>query len=371
MATTNIRAAKFLGGLLLASSALATWPTHAQIASSRVAASPGIEEIIVTARKREESLQQVPVAVTAITSDQLREQSIKEAFDLPFHAPGLMLRSGSGTRQVVDFFIRGQGPTAGSAPAVVVYFADAPVQPFQPNGSLGDNGQFFDLADIQVLKGPQGTLFGRSTTGGAVLYSPARPTNDFEASIDASAGNLGYQEFNGFVNVPLFGDKLAMRISANSVRRNGFTTSIVTGQQLDDRHRDSFRVGLSFKPTEWLSNYLMFQDTRVSEAGPPIHRSRKRPGSVDFPIAVTLKAFASGCTSNQSAEIRGLVTSCKRFCLAARPYSGQARSKAFALIASSSLGKAGLNLRSSRIRRPSSSALNAKARSALVPAGGG
>jgi len=258
---SSLNGALRIGVGAVAFSTLAVLPADAQDSAGKSVGS--LEEVVVTARKREESLQGVPVAVTAFSEEQLREQNIQQSYDLQFHTPGLMMRAGSATRSNVDFFIRGQGATFGSAPAVVTYFAEAP----STGGGLGGNGQFFDLESVQVLKGPQGTLFGRSTTGGAVLISPARPKDDFQASIQASAGNLNYSELNGFINVPLIDEVLAMRISANSVRRDGFTKSITTGQYLDDQHRDNFRLGVSFRPTEWLDNYLMFQDNRANESG--------------------------------------------------------------------------------------------------------
>jgi iron complex outermembrane receptor protein len=228
----------------------------------------GLEEIIVTARKREESLQTVPISITALTAEQLRADTIKQASDLQYHTPGLEMRSGGGARDSLDYFIRGQGTTFGGGPAVVTYFADAPTKPqVQLASTLGDNQQFFDLASVQVLKGPQGTLFGRSTTGGAVLFEPARPTNEFSGTVQVSAGNLRYHEYQGFVNVPLINDVLKIRIAGDSVRRAGFTRSLSTGQEEDDRNRDSLRIGLSFTPTRWLDNYTLFQDNRAHEAG--------------------------------------------------------------------------------------------------------
>jgi len=122
-----------------------------------------LEEIVVTARKREESLQEVPVSVSALSSDDLRVKGVTKPDDLKFHTPGLEIRNQSIQRNSVSYFIRGQGQTFGSSPSVVTYFADAPLG----NGariSIGNNAQLFDLASVQVLKGPQGTLFGRSST---------------------------------------------------------------------------------------------------------------------------------------------------------------------------------------------------------------
>ena len=157
-------------------------------------------DIVVTARKRSESLQKVPVAVTAFTAEMLRQKTIQRVYDLATNTPGLTIRAASGDRTRPDFFIRGQGSTYGTQPGVVVYFADAPAfTPLYP----GTNIQFYDLGSAQVLKGPQGTLFGRSTIGGAVLLAPQRPKNDFGGFIDLSAGDYAYKEASGALNIPI------------------------------------------------------------------------------------------------------------------------------------------------------------------------
>jgi iron complex outermembrane recepter protein len=224
----------------------------------------GLEEVVVTARKREENLQEVPIAITAISAEELQQKSILAPEDLKFHSPGLEIRTSGLQRANVQYFIRGQGQTFGSTPSVVTYFSEAPLGNAQ-FVSVGNNGQLFDLASVQVLKGPQGTLFGRSTTGGAVLFTPQHPTDEFEGSVKVAAGNLGMQEYTGVLNVPLVDGVLNARLAANVVRRDGFTKSLSTGQELDDRHRDSYRLGFELTPTEWLTSYLLLQDNRVNE----------------------------------------------------------------------------------------------------------
>ncbi|MBU3995917.1 MAG: TonB-dependent receptor [Actinobacteria bacterium] len=220
-------------------------------------------EIVVTARKREESLQSVPAAVTAITADGLREKNIATFYDLAENAPGLSIRAGSAQRSISEFFIRGQGTTYGSGPGVVTYFADAPAY----NATILGNGiQFYDLASVQVLKGPQGTLFGRSTTGGAVLLAPQRPTDKLEGFLEAKIGNLGMKEFTGALNLPLVKDVLSLRLAGNVLRRNGFTVSTTTGEQLDDRHRESYRLGVLFTPAEEFESYTLFYGENVDES---------------------------------------------------------------------------------------------------------
>ncbi|MFA5496017.1 MAG: TonB-dependent receptor plug domain-containing protein, partial [Porticoccaceae bacterium] len=151
--------------------AIATITTAPLEAQTSTASSSLLEEIVVTARKREESLQEVPISVTAIGSEELRLRGITKPDDLKFHTPGLEMRNSSIQRNSVTYFIRGQGQTFGSSAGVVTYFADAPLGNGQ-RVSIGNNTQMYDLASVQVLKGPQGTLFGRSSTGGAVLFAP-------------------------------------------------------------------------------------------------------------------------------------------------------------------------------------------------------
>ena len=221
-----------------------------------------IEEIIVTARKREESLQSVPISVTAIDTDSLREKSIENPYDLTLHVPGMTVRQGSATRTAVDYFIRGQGATFGSASGVVVYYGEVPLKGV---GLAGSNLQLFDLESVQVLKGPQGTLFGRSSTGGAVLFAPQKPTDEFGGYVDTKVGNLGTQEVSAALNLPLWEDKLSVRGAINIQRRDGFTESQSTGQDQDDRHRETYRLGINFKPVEWLENYTLLQHNNVDE----------------------------------------------------------------------------------------------------------
>jgi iron complex outermembrane receptor protein len=226
----------------------------------------GIGEIIVTARKREESLQKVPLAVTAITTEQLRERSIKTPYDLTSSAPGLNLRSGGGTRESPDYFLRGQGNTFQGNPAVVTYFNDVPLGSLRQNiAPAVANLQLYDLANVQVLKGPQGTLFGKSSTGGAVLFTPIHPKNEFGGYLDAQVGNYDMREFQGALNVPVIKDVLSLRLAGDIVRRRGFTQSQSTGQYQDQRHREGYRLGINFTPTSWLSSYTLLQQLHARE----------------------------------------------------------------------------------------------------------
>ena len=222
-----------------------------------------IEEIIVTARKREEGLQDVPIAITAMNTEALREKSIENPYDLTTHVPGLVVRQGGATRGNVDYFIRGQGATFGSSSGVVTYFNEVPLK---SQGYVGNNFQFYDMGSVQVLKGPQGTLFGRSSTGGAVVFSPVKPSHELGGYLDVKTGNLGMLETSGALNVPVLEDKLAVRAAFNVQRRDGFTKSQSTGQDLDERSRESLRIGINFTPADWFENYTLLQVNNVDES---------------------------------------------------------------------------------------------------------
>ena len=263
-------------GALVLGAGLAPLPLYAQSepdasATNVPGVTPGVEDapttstrrysddtIIVTARKREEALENVPVAVTAFGAEELREKSIRTAYDLVSNTPGLQIRGSSASRNSPEYFIRGQGSSFGTNPGVVVYFAESTL------GPVGSSS-FFDLESVQVLKGPQGTLFGRSTTGGAVLFTPRRPDDELGGYVEATVGNLAYREVSAAANLPLLDDAVSIRVAFKSEQRDGYTRSLSTDQLLDGRDRQSFRIGLLLKPTDWIESYTLFQEDRLDE----------------------------------------------------------------------------------------------------------
>jgi iron complex outermembrane recepter protein len=228
--------------------------TPAQATGSIFAPKGNIEEVVVTARRRPENLEKIPVAVTAISGAAIRTDRIKSALDLQNFVPSLSVAANLGSRDDNVFTIRGQSqPFGGADPGVQTYFAEVPF-----NG--GGPGSEFDMENIQVLNGPQGTLFGRNTTGGAVLFEPRRPDLDsFGGYIDGSLGNYAMKEIQGAINFPV-GQTLAIRVAGDFTERNGYTRDITTGQDLDNEDYGAFRVGVLWKPTAHFQNYAVFDD---------------------------------------------------------------------------------------------------------------
>ena len=223
-----------------------------------------LQEVTVTARKVEESLQAAPVAVTAFNDEQLRVRNIAQPQDLQAAVPSLVVTgtaSVAGGRDQATYTVRGL--TVGGA----VYFAGAPAYSTLGTGGGTDQGVFYDLSAAQIVAGPQGTLFGRTSVGGAVLIEPNRPKDQFDAYVDASGGNLDFKKFEGMVNVALLPGRLDFRLAGFAEKRKGYTTSLTTGQDLDDVNRQGFRVGLDFKPVDMIDSYSLLTYSHVNENG--------------------------------------------------------------------------------------------------------
>jgi len=220
-----------------------------------LAESARLEEVVVTARRAEETVQAVPISVTAISGDVLADRKIDSGAALQNTVPSLSVYSLS--RDEETFAVRGLSSAntsaQGQAPSVMVYFAQIPL----PSGDGGGPGRYFDLQNVQVLKGPQGTLFGRNSTGGAVLFEPQRPTNKLEGYGQIQVGNYSDREFEGAVNLPLISDVLTSRISFKSAKRDGFTKNVTNGKDLDDRDYLGGRLSLLFTPSDSFENLFV------------------------------------------------------------------------------------------------------------------
>ncbi len=236
-------------------------PAWAQVTAPE--ARPVLEEVTVTARRREESNQRVPVAITSVSGEALENAAIQRVEELRFVAPSLQISPTPFGNAVPGYTVRGQRQLEALAtqdPSVVMYFAEVPMM--RPHGT---NGAFFDIANVQVLKGPQGTLFGRNTTGGAVLVSPQRPTSSFEGDLGVGVGNYSARSTTGVLNVPIT-DTLAVRAAGIYRERDGYTRNIVNGQDLDEENTWSGRVGVLWKPSDALDVYTVVQKMHFNSA---------------------------------------------------------------------------------------------------------
>jgi iron complex outermembrane receptor protein len=193
-----------------------------------------LEEVIVTARKREESLQDTPVTVTALSGRALAEAGIAGMGDLNNIVPGIDVQSGNGSSGKVNVFIRGVGQrnTGVNLDSGVGVYLDGVYIARSDGGLLDIN----DTQSVQVLRGPQGTLFGKNTTGGALVYQTNRPGEEFEGSLLVRLGEYNRRDAQGMINIPLT-DNLFTRLSLSSIKRDGFSTNVSTGSDYGDEER--------------------------------------------------------------------------------------------------------------------------------------
>lgn len=243
---------------LAASSSLVPSLALAQAAEAETAAQAddGFQDIIVTARRREENLQDVPVAVTAFSSEAIAERGIADRTSLADNTPSLFTINGGYPREFAFFALRGQGPAFGSTPGVVNYFAEVP-NSINIDGRVGT---YYDLANVQVLAGPQGTLFGKNATGGNILFEPAKPQNGFGGYLRAEYGNYNNRRAEGALNLPIIEDKVLLRVAGSIGRRDGYTIDVGTkfnGKDYDDLAYESVRASLTLRPVDGVEIYTL------------------------------------------------------------------------------------------------------------------
>ncbi|HYG25656.1 MAG TPA: TonB-dependent receptor, partial [Caulobacteraceae bacterium] len=215
-----------------------------------------VEALIVTAQKREEDIQDVPIAISAFTQEDLDEQKIEGGFDLLKAIPNVTFSKNNFTSY--NFSIRGIGTKAVSAttdPGVAVAFN---------NSGLIVNRlfeqEYFDVERVEVLRGPQGTLYGRNATSGVINVISAKPDFDeFKGWIKGEVGNYEAKRLSAMINVPLAEDRLAIRFAGALTSREGYGYNEITNDDVDGRNLWSARVTLGFQPTEALRGELIWE----------------------------------------------------------------------------------------------------------------
>ncbi|MGE3690855.1 MAG: TonB-dependent receptor [Novosphingobium sp.] len=184
-------------------------------------------DIIVTAQRTEERLQDVPISITVFNQEKLDNNNILNAKDIATYTPGVYAQTRFGN-DTTTYTIRGFAQEQRTTATVGTYFAEV-IAPrgngISQGGDGASPGSLFDLQNVQVLKGPQGTLFGRNTTGGAVLLVPAKPKDRFEGYVEGTAGNLNRWRIQGVLNVPL-SDTLRVRLGVDKHKRDGYIQNI-------------------------------------------------------------------------------------------------------------------------------------------------
>lgn len=213
-----------------------------------------VQTLVVTAQRKEEAIQDVPVAVSAFSANTLKNEQITGGADLLRAIPNV--NSARGNFGGFNFQVRGIGTkTVGTTAdgGIGVHENDMPLIA----NSLGDS-DFLDVERVEVLRGPQGTLFGRNATGGVVNVITAKPVDRYEGSGTIDIGNYNSVKGTGYVNAP-FGDTIAARAAFSFLNRDGFATNTYLNQKDDNRNEYQGRLTVSWKPTERFSSSLMYE----------------------------------------------------------------------------------------------------------------
>ena len=239
----------------------------ANVAESPVTASrqqPILEEVVVTAQRREERLQDVPISASVFSSLEIERLQIDTVSTLQYVAPNLTITPYPGSQTRANIAMRGQlepdlFPTLD--PAVGLYLDDVYIARM-----AGANLDLIDMERVEVLRGPQGTLFGRNTIGGAINLIPMRPTADFEGAVVVGAGNYDRRDLTAVVNIPFAGDDYAARLVASHREHDGYGRNTLLGQDLNADDRDFVRAQLAVAPAERWDLNLSFDSTRIDTA---------------------------------------------------------------------------------------------------------
>jgi len=214
-----------------------------------------VQALIVTAQKREENIQDVPIAMSAFTQEDLTRSQVAGGPDLMTQVPNFTFTKTNFSGYSIQ--IRGIGTQAISATtdaAVAVAFNNTP---FIRNRFFEQ--EFYDLERVEVLRGPQGTLYGRNATAGVVNIISAKPKFTYEAKLSADVANYGSGRVEGMVNLPLVEDKVALRLAGAWTKRDGYDTNSITGNQIDGRDLWSTRLSLRLEPTDNIHANLIWE----------------------------------------------------------------------------------------------------------------
>ncbi len=264
-----------------------------------------IDEIIVFSRKREESLQRVPIAVTAFAGEDIRQIAPKTLRDFDGRIPNVQIGQTTATAGGGAIFFRGQGY------ADVEKTQNPPVGVVVDGVFFGTNtGQLidaFDIESIEFLRGPQGILFGKNTTGGAINVRRSRPTGELGAKFSAAYGSFETAIFKGLVNAPLVKDKLAIKIGGTSRTSDGFYDNISTGAEDGRVDYKAFNVGLNWTPTPDIEVYFQWDrqiDTSNIQPNDNLFLDGLTPPSTPIPAEIQLNPFTTAADFVQPLDFR-------------------------------------------------------------------
>lgn len=252
----------------LIAAAVAAVGMQSMAQAQQVASGPSLEEVVVTAQRKSQNLQDVPVAVSSLSSDQLELFQIEDTLDVARSIPNMVAANTVGLGTSVLYFLRGVGSTESIATF------DLPVGTYVDEVYLSrQNANQIMLAAVErveVLRGPQGTLFGRNTTGGAVQVITQKPGDEFEGNLEVGYGSYNRILAKGMINLPL-STKAAVQLSAFSTEDDGWIDNQFSSEEFNGEESWGARAALRLEPTDWISwnASTQYVDTESLAIGPP------------------------------------------------------------------------------------------------------
>jgi outer membrane receptor protein involved in Fe transport len=262
-----------------------------------------LEDILVTAQKREQSLQDVPIAISAVSGEALRVNVVRDVFNLRVAIPALEIRAVDPPGQGTSFAIRGLGTSVfnqGFEPSVGTFVDGV----YRSRSGLVASTDLYDIERVEVLKGPQGTLFGKNTTAGVVHFLTNRPELDsLNGAVEASYDEYDVARVNGFFNAPIT-DTLAARVTWTTANGDGWLDNKADGNETNDRDRYSLRGQILWQPTDSLSFRLIGDYAEVDSEQccfPMRYINDPNTGAINGPAAASI-----GSTIIDPADIEDL-----------------------------------------------------------------
>jgi len=288
MKLSNSRWCRLCLSALICAAAPVGVGTHAQSSTAKPASAETLEEVVVTATRRSESLQTSAISASVLTGDAMEEKGVVNLYALQYAAPAVTI-SGFGSANIFNIRGIGRSQVDIDVPSGVVIYRDgAPTL-----AGYFQNEPFYDVDSLQVFRGPQGTFVGKSAAGGAVFINSKDPElGRTDGSVELNIGDFDTKEFTGILNIPA-GETFAIRLGYKHYERNNFYHSITgnfTGHP-GDVNNNSFRLGLLWKPNDKLSSVLKldYEDLDFGGKMPisPTPTSRSVPSSTSStrPIA--------------------------------------------------------------------------------------
>ena len=275
------------------------------VAQEAPASSEGlsVDEVVVTARRREESLKDVPVAVTAFSAEKLEQQGATDITSLSQTTPNITVQTARGSNSTLISYIRGVGqqdPLWGYEPGVGLYVDDVYI--YRPQGAVLD---VFDIERIEVLRGPQGTLYGRNTIGGAIKYVTKRLGDDAGAKVRATYGSYNQTDLLVSAQTPIGGSGLSIGGAYALYKRDGYGKNLTTGAEHYDKDVEAIRLSAEYKPTDTLFFRLAYD--RVEDDSNPRHGHRETlPTAGNYPIQKSVYDTQAGLGDKNHVMTEGL-----------------------------------------------------------------